>query len=99
MSEDQPRVTKLSGELERVASEGGNSAPGVDEDRQAALVSDRDEVAHRGQVEGEGLGARVELDPPGAGVERALGFRNRRVVPVDAAVGDQDALGFPRRPR
>ena len=93
VSEDQPRVTELSGELERVAAEGGNPAPGVDEDRQAALVSDRDEVAHRRQVEGERLGARVELDPPGARVERALGFRNRGVVRVDAAVGDQDTFG------
>ena len=71
MGEDEPGVRVGPGERDGVGPEGGDAATRVDEDRQVALVGDGGEFADGGVVERELLGPRVELDPLGAGLERA----------------------------
>ena len=78
VGEDQPRVRELAGQLDGVQAERRDPAAGVDQDRQRALVGERDQRPHAGVVERELLGARVQLDPAGAGVEAALGLGERR---------------------
>ena len=81
-------------ELDGVDAERGDPAAGVDEDGQLALVGEGGELAHGGVVERELLGARVQLDALGAGVQRALGLGARAaVVGVDAAEGGEQAVG------
>ena len=48
-------------------------------------------------VERELLGARVELDPTGAGRERTLRLGERAVAGLDATEGDEQAIRLPRR--
>jgi hypothetical protein len=55
------------------------------EDRQAPLVGQGQDVRDRGFVQGEALGARVELDPDRSRAEAALDLRYRRSPRVDAA--------------
>ena len=57
MGEDQLGVGELAAEGDRVLPERRDPAAGVDQDRQAALVRERDEAAHGGLVE-------AELAPP-----------------------------------
>ena len=51
--------------------ERGDAAPGVDQDRHAALVRERHQLGDGGLVHAEPLGARVQLDAARACVERA----------------------------
>ena len=96
--EDQPRVGKVLGELDRVQPERGDPASGVDQDRQPALVRERDQLADRRMVERELLGAGVKLDPLRAGVETALGLAQCVVgVRVDAAERHQQPVRRSRR--
>ena len=92
MGEDQPGVGELLGELDGVQAERRDPAAGVDQDRQRALVGERDDRVDLRVVERELLGARVELDPLGAGRERALGLGNRVVVRVDTAERDDQPV-------
>ena len=92
------RIRRASGELvassSECAAERRDPAAGVDQDRQPPLVCDRDQVADRGVVEREPLGARVELDPARAGVERPLGLGDGAVVRVRRGSRDENAAGF-----
>jgi hypothetical protein len=70
--EDQAHVRVPAADLERVLAERRDSAPGVTEHGDAALVGEREHGLEVRVVERERLGARVQLDAAGAGVERAL---------------------------
>ena len=74
MGQDQLRVGELAAERDGVLPERRDPAAGVDQHRHAPLVRERDEAAHGGLVEAELLGARVQLDPARAGVQRARGL-------------------------
>ena len=80
MGQDQPGVREVLRELDRVQTERRDAAARVDQNRQRALVRQRCEVTDGRVVEGERLRARVELDPPRAGVQRPLRLwqRDRR---------------------
>ena len=98
MREDQrgPRVGAR--ELERVPSERGDAAAGVNDDRQPALVGDGEDPADRPVAEPEPLGARMQLDPRRAESDGALDLAHRvAVVGIDAAERDQPAVGGLRR--
>ncbi len=105
MGEDQAGVGIGVGEPDRVAAERRYAAAGVDEDRHAALGGEGEQRLDAGDAEREALGARVQLDADGAGVEAALRL-GARVVPigdgVDPAEGPEAAargLGGPRARR
>ncbi len=70
MGEDQRRVGIALGEPHRVLAQRRDPAAGVDQDRHAPLAGERDELGHGRLVHAEPLGARVQLDPARAGVER-----------------------------
>ena len=84
MREDQLRVRVARGERKGIVSKGGNAAPGVNQDRDAALAGERDERLDRRMVEREALGTRMELDPARPGREAAARLGERVVVRVDA---------------
>ena len=97
VGEDEPRAGERARQLHRVDAERGDPAAGVDEDRQLALVGEGGELPDGGMVEGELLGAGVQLDALRAGLERPLGLRaGTAVVGVDPAEGREQAVG-PRR--
>ena len=89
VGEDQRGVRVALRELHGQLAEGRDAAPGVDQHRHSPLAGQRDELGHRRLAHPELLGARVELDPARAGVERAPRLRERAVVRVDAAVRDE----------
>jgi len=80
MREDQLGVRELARQRDGVLAERRDAAAGVDQHRHAPLVRERDELAHGGDVEPEPLGARVQLDAAGAGVQRARGLGHGRVA-------------------
>jgi hypothetical protein len=61
----------------------------VDQDRDAPLGRDREDGREALVVEQELLRTRMELDPPGAEVEAALGLLDRLLAEVEADEGDQ----------
>ena len=63
--------------------------PGVDEDRQAPLVGEGEELLDRRLLEGEPLRTRMQLDAAGAEVEAALGLGDGVGSRIDAAEGDE----------
>ena len=63
MGEDGPRVRKPLGESEHVAAERGDPATGVDDDRQPALLREREDQLDGGIGEREALGSRMQLEP------------------------------------
>ena len=100
VGEDDPRVGKLARELHGVAAQGRDAAAGVDQDREAALVGEGAQLAHRRVIERELLGAGMQLDALGARGERTLRL-GERVAGVRAhpAERGQHAVGLRRRPR
>jgi hypothetical protein len=62
--EDDPGVGKLGGELEGVPSEGGDSPAGMDQNGQSPIVCQREDASGRRPIDGEGVGAWMELDAP-----------------------------------
>ena len=92
MGQDQPRVRVAAGQLEGVAAERRDAAPGVHEDRQPPLVGQREQPLDLRMVEREPLGARVQLDPARAAREAALGLGDRIGVRVDAAERHEPAV-------
>ena len=93
MGEDQLGARELAAEAHGVLAERRDAAPRVDQHRHAALVRERDEVAHGGLGEVEALRARVQLDAARAGVQAAGGLGHRAVARVDAAEGDEPPVG------
>src|SRR5207248_4239205 len=72
VGEDDPRVREPLAEVERVAPERGDSAPGVNDHRHPALVRYGEDRLGIWLLEAEVLGARVKLDAARARIEAAL---------------------------
>ena len=89
MGEDQRRVRVALGEPHGVLAQRRDPAAGVDQHGHAALVGERDQLGDRRLVHAELLGARVQLDPARAGVERAPRLGQRAVVRAHAAERDE----------
>ena len=92
MSQDQAGVWEVLGQLDGVQAERRNPPAGVDQDRERALVGERDQWLDARVIERELLGAGVELDPARAVVEAPLGLRQRVLVRVDAAERDEQSV-------
>ena len=88
VGEDEAGARVALRQLQRVAAERRDAAPGVDQDRHAALLREPGQVLDRRLAHRELLGPRVELDPVGAEVEAALRLGERPVVRVDPAEVD-----------
>jgi hypothetical protein len=93
VGEDEARPGVALRQLQGVAAQGRDAAPGVDQDRHAALLREPGQVLDRGLRHRELLGPRVELDPARAEVEAALGLGQRSVVRVDPAEVDDPPAG------
>ena len=93
VGEDEAGARIALRQLQRVAAERRDAAPGVDQDRHAALLGEPGQVLDRGLRHRELLGPRVELDPVGAEVEAALRLGQRAVVRVDPAEVDDPPVG------
>ena len=75
----------------------GIAAAGVDQDRHAPLVRDRDDLAHARLGHRELLGARVQLDADRARVQAAARLGRRMVARVEPAERHQPAVRGGRR--
>ncbi len=96
VGEDQHDLGVAQRELGEPLGDRRQAAAGVDQDRHARLFGDLEDPLQLVAVEGELLGARVQLDPAGAGGEAALGLGNRAVEGVEAAEGNQTSVAFAR---
>jgi hypothetical protein len=97
VSQDQPCVREIPGQLDGVQTERGNPPAGVDQHRQRPLVGERDQIPDLRMVERELLGAGMELDPASPGREAPLGLGHGIFMRVHAAEGHQEPPRFLRR--
>ncbi len=84
MGEDHARVGILLRVGDHVLAQCRDPATGVDQDRERALVREREQLRHVRMGERELLGTRVQLDALGAARERALGLGQRAVAGLHA---------------
>ena len=97
--DDQRRLRVAVDERAQAVGDRRQAAAAVDQDRHAALgreLEDRREPLVAGV---ELLGARVQLDAAGAGVEAAARLLDRRLVQVEPHERDQPAARCARRRR
>ena len=91
--DDELRVRIAVDEAGEMVGDRRQSAPAVDEDRDAPLGRDREDGSQSLVVEHEALCPRVELDPARAEVEAALGLLDRALRQVEPDERDQPSLG------
>lgn len=87
VGEDRGRARVRCGEAQRVGAKRLDPAAGVDQDRQAVLVGEREDGFHSGVREREALGAGVQLDSADARRDRARAFGARVVMRIEPAEG------------
>src|SRR5215213_9114068 len=85
MGQYQPQPGMARADLDGVASQRGNAAPRVADDRQAVLVGEGEDVLQVSVIQVEALRARMELDSARPVVEGAPRLRERRVVGIEPA--------------
>ena len=93
VGDDQLRVRVAVDEAREVGGDRRQAAAAVDQDRHPPLGRDREDGREPLVVQQEPLRARVELDPPRAEVEAALGLLDRALGQVEADERDEAALG------
>ena len=92
VGQDQLRVRMALDQVAQVVGDRGQAAAGVDQDGHAPLGRDAEHRVQGALAEVEGLGARMQLDAAGAGVERALGLLDRPLGQVEPAERDEHPL-------
>ncbi len=91
--QDERRLRIPLAERQRVAAEGGDPEPGVDDHGQSPLRGDRQHRRHTRMPQIEPLRPRMQLHSPGTGGQTALELTDRVRARVDPAERDEPTLG------
>ena len=97
MGEDHAGVGVVARVADHVLAQRRDPAPGVDQDRERALVREREQPRHVRVVERELLGARMQLDAAAPWRERPLGLGQRPLARLDPAERHHQAVAGRRR--